>query len=149
MQLEFSGAPEIGAPRPAVWRKLTDPDFIAASAPGVEAVETLSPTHFRVTSGLGVGAMRVRFGLDVQLSDVVEPERLRMVSRGTGAGSEVDVVSSVRLEEVGAARTRLTWAATCTVSGVLAGLGSRFIEGTARRLTEDFWSDFAKRAGTG
>ena len=149
MQLEFSGAPEIGAPRTVVWRRLTDPDFIAASAPGVEAVETVSPTHFRVASGLGVGAMRVKFSLDVELSDIVEPERLRMVSRGKGAGSEVDVVSSVQLAELRADRTRLTWAATCTVSGVLAGLGSRFIEATARRLTEEFWSDFARRAGTG
>ena len=148
MKLEFSGAPEIGVARPAVWRRLTDPEFVAASAPGVEAVETISPTHFRVTSGLGVGAMRVQFSLDVELSDILEPERLRMVSRGRGAGSEVDVVSSVRLDELGSTRTRLTWAATCTVSGMLANLGSRFIEATARRLTEDFWSDFAQRAGT-
>jgi carbon monoxide dehydrogenase subunit G len=149
MKLEFSGAPEVGVPRAVVWQRLTDPEFVAASAPGVEAVESISPTHFRVTSGLGVGTMRVQFGLDVELSDVVEPERLRMVSRGKGAGSEVDVVSSVRLEELGSTRTRLTWAATCTVSGMLANLGCRFIEATARRLTEDFWSDFAERAGKG
>ena len=105
MKLEFSGAPEIGVARPAVWRRLTDPEFVAASAPGVEAVEAISPTHFRVTSGLGVGAMRVQFSLDVELSDILEPERLRMVSRGRGAGSEVDVVSSVRLDELGSTRT--------------------------------------------
>jgi carbon monoxide dehydrogenase subunit G len=59
----------------------------------------------------------------------------------------VDVVSSVRLEDAGAGRTRLDWAATCSVSGVVAGLGARMLEGTARRLTEDFWTDFARRAG--
>ena len=146
MKLEFSGAPVIDAPRQAVWQRLMDPNFIAASAPGVETVEALDPTHFNVISGLGIGPMRLQFRLDVELSDIVEEERLRMVALGRGPGSEVDVVSRVRLEEAGAGRTRLDWAATCRVGGVLAGLGARMLEGTARRLTEDFWSDFARRA---
>jgi carbon monoxide dehydrogenase subunit G len=149
MKLEFSGAPVIDAPRKAVWQRLMDPNFIAASAPGVETVEAVDPTHFNVISGLGIGPMRLQFRLDVELSDIVEEERLRMVALGRGPGSEVDVVSRVRLEDAGAGRTRLDWAATCSVGGVLAGLGARMLEGTARRLTEDFWSDFARRAGAG
>ena len=149
MKLEFSGAPVIDAPRMAVWQRLMDPNFIAASAPGVETVEAVDPTHFNVISGLGIGPVRLQFRLDVELSDIVEQERLRMVALGRGPGSEVDVVSSVRLEDAGPGRTRLDWAATCSVSGVLAGLGTRMLEGTARRLTEDFWTDFARRAGAG
>ena len=56
MKLNFSGAPEITAPRAMVWSKLLDADFVAASAPGVESVERVDPTHFKVISGLGVGA---------------------------------------------------------------------------------------------
>jgi len=55
MKLEFSGAPEITASRQQVWAKLMDPDFVAASAPGVESVEAVDPTQFKVVSGLGVG----------------------------------------------------------------------------------------------
>jgi carbon monoxide dehydrogenase subunit G len=146
MKLDFAGAPEIGASRNQVWARLTDPDFIAASAPGVESVERLDPTHFRVTSGIGVGPMRVRFELDVQLSDIVEPERLRMTALGRAPGSAVDTVSSVRLEPLGDNRTRLAWTATTTISGAVAGLGGRLLEPIARRLTEEFWSDFARRA---
>src|SRR5919106_6644571 len=142
MRLEFSGAPEITAAREKVWERLMDPNFIAASAPGVETVEAVDPTHFNVISGLGIAAVRLQFRLEVELSDIVQEERLRMVALGRGPGSEVDVVSSVRLEDAGPGRTRLDWAATCTVNGVLAGLGARLLEGTARRLTEDFWTDF-------
>jgi carbon monoxide dehydrogenase subunit G len=146
MKLEFSGAPVIDAPRNEVWARLMDPDFIAASAPGVETVEAVDATHFNVISGLGIAAVRLQFRLEVELTDIVEQERLRMVALGRGPGSEVDVVSNVRLEDAGPGRTRLQWAATCTVGGVLAGLGTRLLEGTARRLTEDFWTDFARRA---
>ena len=63
-----------------------DPNFVAASAPGVESVEAVDPTHFKVVSGLGVGAVKVKFKLDVELSDIVEPERLKMRGPRQGAG---------------------------------------------------------------
>jgi carbon monoxide dehydrogenase subunit G len=149
MQLEFSGAPEITAPRERVWERLMDPDFVAASAPGVESVQPVDSTRFKVISGLGIGPIRVRFQLDVALSDLVAPERLRMLAYGHAPGSTVEVVSSVRLVALGPGRTRLDWAATTTIGGTLAGIGGRLVEGTARRLTEDFWSDFARRVSAG
>ena len=145
MRLEFAGAPEVTVAREEVWARLTDPDFVAASAPGVESVEAVDPTHFKVISGIGVGPLRVSFQLDVALSDVVAPERLRMTALGRAPGSEVDTVSSVRLEPLGRDHTRLHWAATTTISGTVASLGPRLLEGIARRLTEDFWTDFARR----
>ena len=149
MKLEFSGAPEIDVPREKVWRHLMDPNFVAASAPGVESVEAVDPTHFNVISALGVGAVKVRFKLEVELSDVVEPERLTMAARGKAPGSAVDVISRVRLADAGTGRTRLEWSATSSISGTVASLGARLLESVARRLTEDFWSDFARRVSAG
>jgi carbon monoxide dehydrogenase subunit G len=149
MKLEFSGAPEITAPRAVVWQRLMDPDFVAASAPGVESVEPVDPTHFKVISGLGVGAIKVKFKLDVELFDIVEGERLKMRARGMAPGSAVDVVSTVRLEETGGDATRLNWSATSEVSGTVASVGARLLESTARRLTEQFWTDFARRVSAG
>ena len=149
MKLELSGSPEIAAPREQVWERLMDPNFVAASAPGVESVEALDPTHFKVVSGLGVGAVKVKFKLDVELSDVVPQERLRMAARGRAPGSAVDVVSDVRLAETGNGRTRLDWTATSTISGTVASVGARLLEGTTRRLTQEFWTDFARRVSAG
>jgi carbon monoxide dehydrogenase subunit G len=145
MKLEFSGAPEIHASRTKVWARLIDPNFVAVSAPGVESVEAVDATHFRVISALGVGSVKVRFKLDVELSDIVEPERLRMAARGKAPGSAVDVVSNVRLEDTGNGHTRLNWSAVSTLSGTVASVGARLLEGTARKLTEEFWADFARR----
>ncbi len=148
MKWDFAGAPEIRASRTKVWEKLMDPDFVAASGPGVERVERLDPTHFKVVSGLGVGSVKVRFTLDVELSDIVEGERLRMRASGKAPGSLVDVISSLRLEDCGNGHTRLNWSATSDLSGAVAQLGARFLEGTARRLTEEFWTDFAQRVSS-
>jgi carbon monoxide dehydrogenase subunit G len=71
---------------------------------------------------------------------------MRSVARGPG--SVVDVVSAVRLEEAEAG-TRLNWSATSDVSGTVANLGPRLIEGTARMMSEQFWTDFARRVSLG
>jgi carbon monoxide dehydrogenase subunit G len=148
MTFQFSGDPVITAPRQVVWERLTDPDFIAASAPGVESVEAVDPSHFTVVSGLGLGPIKVSFTMEVELSEVVERESLRMRSLARGSGSVVDVVSVVRLEDAQDG-TRLKWSATSEVSGTMAGLGSRLIEGTARMMSERFWTDFARRVSFG
>ena len=148
MKLEFSGAPDITATRQVVWARLTDPDFVAASAPGVESVEKFDSRHFRVASGVGLGAMRLAFQLEVRLMDVVEPHSLKMRAVGTGAGSHLDVVSDVHLEDAESGRTRLRWSATTDVTGAIASLGPRAVEVAARHLTEQFWTDFARRAGS-
>ena len=149
MKLEFSGAPEITATRDRVWERLTNPDFVAASAPGVESVDAVDPTHFKVISGLGVGAIKVKFKLDVELFDIVEGERLKMRARGKAPGSAVDVVSHLQLEDAGPGKTRLNWSATSEISGMVASVGARLLESTARRLTEQFWTDFAQRVSAG
>jgi len=149
MKLEFSGSPVIRATREYVWSRLTDPDFVAASGPGVEAVETLDPTHFKVVSGLGVGSVKVRFKLDVELFDIVEGQSLKMRSRGKAPGSMVDIVSSLQIADAAPGTVRLDWSATSEVSGTVASVGARLLEGTARKLTEGFWTEFARRVGEG
>ena len=93
--------------------------------------------------------VKVRFTLDVELFDIVEGERLKMRARGKAPGSNVDVVSALQVEDAGNGHTRLNWSATSDVSGTMASVGARLLEGTARRLTEQFWTDFAQRVSAG
>jgi carbon monoxide dehydrogenase subunit G len=145
MKFEFAGSPTIDAPRERVWARLIDPHFLAQSAPGVESVETIDSTHFKVLSGLGVGSIRVRLTMDVELYDIEPGRSAKMRMHGQAAGSAIDVVSDMRIVTAGPASTQLSWSATCQVSGAVASIGARLMEGAARRLTEQFWTDFARR----
>jgi uncharacterized protein len=149
MKLEFAGSPEIDGPRDRVWERLMDPNFVARSAPGVESVQSLDPTHFKVISGFGVGSIKVRFAMDVELFDVVPLKSAKMRVRGKAPGSAIDIVSGMTIEDSGPSRSRLDWSATTEVSGTVASVGARLLEGTARKLTEQFWKDFARRVSHG
>ena len=146
MKLQFSGSPEIAADRERVWQRLMDPHFVAQSAPGVESVEIIDPTHFRVASSFGAGSMRIRFPIDVEIFDIVPGRRARIRVRGKAPGSTVNVVSSIEIQDAGQPGTvRLNWSATSDFNGTVAGIGGRLVEAAARKLTEQFWTDFARR----
>jgi carbon monoxide dehydrogenase subunit G len=122
-----------------------DPHFVAQSAPGIESVDPIDPTHFKVISGFGVGSIKVRFAMDVELFDVVDRESAKMRVRGKAPGSAIDVVSSMQIADAGSSGSQLNWSATSEVSGTVASVGARLMAGTARKLTEQFWTDFARR----
>ncbi len=147
MRLEFSGAPEIAAPPEEVWRRLLDHKFVAAIAPGVESVEAADDRHFKVVAGLGVGAVKVKFQLDVELTDLKPPHSLKMTARGKAPGSGVDVTTELEIEPVPPNRSRLKWSATSEVRGTVASVGARLLKGTAQKLTASFWQKFAERVG--
>lgn len=143
MKLNFSGAPEVDAPLAEVWPRILDPHFVGRHGPGVESVEVLDATHFKVITGFGVGAIKVRFGIDVELIEVNPPTGLTMTARGKAPGSAVEVTAALALEVIDAARTRMTWTAETLVHGAVASVGARLMEGTARKLSEQFWNRFA------
>ena len=98
-------------------------------------------------SGFGVGAVKVKFQLDVELSDVKPPNSLKMSARGKAPGSGVEVSTTLEIEPVPPNRSRLKWSATSEVRGTVASVGARLLKGTAKRLTESFWHTFAARVG--
>lgn len=145
MKLTFSGAPEMAAPRSVVWSCLMDPDFVAQSAPGVERVDRIDDTHYTVVSALGVGSIKLRYNLNIELTDIEAPERATVKALGNAPGSVVEMVASITLEEPAPGRTIMRWNSESVVSGPLAGIGGGLLEGTARKLTGQFWEDFARR----
>jgi len=111
----------------------------------IESVEATDASHFKVISGFGVGSIKVRFAMEVDLFDIVPGRSARMRVRGKAPGSALDVLSSLEIQDAGPDKVRLNWSATSEISGTVAGVGARLMEGTARKLTELFWTDFALR----
>lgn len=149
MKLQFSGSPEVTATRERVWAALLDPRFVAASAPGVEDVEVISPERYDLHLGLGVAFIKVHVVMHVLMHDLEPGRRAKLTATGTAPGTEVEVRSHIRIEELSTDRQRLNWVAEGEVHGALAGLGARLLEGVVRSFTEDFWNDFARRVSAG
>ncbi|MBM4185719.1 MAG: carbon monoxide dehydrogenase subunit G [Gemmatimonadetes bacterium] len=145
MRMRFGGAPEIRATRAAVWKALLDPHFVASVSTAIERVDAKDPTHFSVVAGLGVGMLKVRFTIDAELFDIVELQSAKLKARGKAPGSTLQVTTGFTLTELEPSLVRLAWTAESEVGGTVASVGARLLEGTARRLAEEFWQDFADK----
>jgi carbon monoxide dehydrogenase subunit G len=135
--MQFEGSVEIAASRQAVWAFLLDFDRVAACGPGVESVEKTDDGHARVDARIGVGFISARFSIDLELGEVVAPDRAEILGRGDAPGTQVEGRAAMRLSGPEAGPTTLDWTADVEIFGSLAAVGARLIESTANRLIDD------------
>src|SRR6476646_6562764 len=145
MALHFEGTQQIKAPQEKVWAFVLDPNKVAECAPGFKSMEILADDHFKPTISVGIGAVKATFTLDVQREDVTPRSHAAMRGRGNAAGSAVDMKAAMDLTPVSADETTMAWTADVNVSGVIASVGARLMEGTAHKLTAQFFDCFRQK----
>jgi carbon monoxide dehydrogenase subunit G len=138
--MRFEGTQPINAPIEKVWAFVMDPDKVAGCAPGFVSMEKLGPDHFKPTLGVGVGAVKMNFTLDVTLVDLQQPTHAGVRGHGVAVGSAVDIDSAMDLVAESDTLTRMNWMANVNVSGKIASMGARLLEGVAHKLTERFFT---------
>jgi carbon monoxide dehydrogenase subunit G len=132
--MQFAGTVEIKADRETVWRFVVDPEQVGACGPGVESIETIDATHFRAKAKVGVGFISARFVVNLALVDTEEPIRAVITARGQAPGSAVDAKGAMHLSGPTDGPTTMQWEASVDISGSLASVGSRLIEGQANKM---------------
>jgi uncharacterized protein len=129
--MHFEGTVEIAAPRDRVWAFVMDPQQVGQCGPGVETIDVADDTHFKATARVGIGFISARFVVNMEFTDVTAPEGATIKAHGQAPGSAVDANARMRLSDGDAGGTRMDWSADVTISGTLASVGARMIEGTA------------------
>ncbi len=137
--MEFSGTQTVAATIEKVWAFLMDVNNVAACAPGFQNLEVLEDERWKAVVAVGVGAVKAKFTLDITRPEMQEPEHMTMKGRGKAPGSAVDLFGDMRLTSLEGGVTGMDWKATVTVSGTIASVGARLLQGTAQRLTGQFF----------
>jgi carbon monoxide dehydrogenase subunit G len=133
--MEFSGSVDIPATRERVFAFVTNPDKVASCGPGVESVEVVDPTHFRAKAKVGVGFITARFVVDLEIAEQTPPEMAVIKAHGQAPGSAVDGLGRMNLVEGPTpGTTTMHWGAEVNISGMIASVGARLIEGTANKM---------------
>jgi uncharacterized protein len=137
--MEFSGTQTITAPIETVWAFLMDVNKVASCAPGFQSLEVLEDEHWKAVVAVGVGAVKAKFTLDVTRPEKEEPAHMIVKARGKAPGSAVDMFGDMHLTSLDSDQTRMDWTASVIVSGTIASVGARLLQGTAERLTGQFF----------
>ena len=144
--MDMTGEYRIPAPREKVWAALNDPETLKRSLPGCESLEKVSETEFVATVVAKVGPVKAKFNGNVGLTNLNPPESYTIAGEGKGGAAGFAKGSAdVRLTETDANATVLVYTARADVGGKLAQLGSRLIDGTAKKMADEFFDNFRQQ----
>ncbi|MBH5399031.1 carbon monoxide dehydrogenase subunit G [Bradyrhizobium sp. CNPSo 4010] len=144
MAMTMSGEIQLAAPREVVWTKLNDPIVLKACIPGCEELERIDDGGFRAVAKMKVGPVSARFKGKVTLNDLDPPRSYTILDEGEGGvagfakgGAKVSLLE----REDG---TLLTYHVDAQIGGKLAQLGQRLVNGTAKKLADEFFANFVR-----
>ena len=138
--MEMKDQRDIAADRATLWAAILNPDVLKACIPGAQEVTGTPQTGFEATVVQKVGPVKATFKGAVSVSDMVEGQSLTLTGEGKGgAAGFAKGGARVHMEDIEGG-TRLSYEVDAKVGGKLAQLGSRLIDGFAKKMADDFFS---------
>lgn len=146
--MEMTGTLRIAADRARVWEALNDPAVLKKCIPGCQELTGSPSEGFAAVVKQKVGPVSATFRGEVSISDVVELESYTIT--GEGKGGVAGFASGGAAVRVADAEdgTELTYDVKANVGGKLAQLGSRLIDGFARKMADQFFDRFRAEVET-
>lgn len=142
--MEMSGEQRIPLAQQRVWEALNDPEILKACIPGCESIVRVSDNEYKVAMTAAIGPVKAKFSGKLLLSDMNPPNSYSLAFEGSGGAAGFGKGSAqVSLAPEGSG-TLLTYKATASVGGKLAQIGSRLIDGVAKKMSDDFFARFNK-----
>lgn len=133
--MKFEGTVTIAAPKDKAWAFLMDPEQVGPCGPGVESIDIIDETHFKAKAKVGVGFIKAHFTIAMEMADLRPTDHATVKAHGQAPGSAVDATAQMDLRDGEAAGTTvMDWSADVNISGTLASVGARMIEGTAHKM---------------
>src|SRR3954470_22127481 len=141
--MELSGERIIPAGVEATWAALNDPEILKACIAGCESLERVGDDGFVAVVAMKIGPVSARFKGSLKLSNVNPPTSYTINFDGQGGVAGFGRGSAdVALAPISEHVTKLAYTARATVGGKMAQIGSRLIDATASKITDDFFKAF-------
>jgi len=145
--MEMSGEQVIPAAQAEVWRGLNDPEVLKSCIAGCESIERVSDTEYTMVTLAAIGPVKARFRGKLLLADLDPPSSYSLSFDGQGGAAGFGKGSARVSLAADAAGTRLSYAVKAQVGGRLAQIGSRLIDGVAKKMADDFFAAFKQNIG--
>ena len=128
----------VPAPRERVFAALIDPAILQKCIPGCESLVETGPDTYEATLKIGVAGLKGTYKGKASISNTRPPEALTLGFEGKGGPGFVRGSAAIALSADGTA-TNVSCEADVQVGGLIAAVGSRLFEATAKKLADDFF----------
>jgi len=140
--MQLSDQRTINAAPETVWAAILNPDVLKACVPGCESMTGSAAEGFEAVVVQKVGPVSARFTGAVKLSDIVEGREVTISGEGKGGPAGFAKGSAKVTMTPEGEGTLLAYEVNANVGGKLAQLGSRIIDGFAKKMADQFFERF-------
>jgi len=140
--MNLSGERLIAADVSVVWAGLLSADILKECVPGCTEMSGSASEGFEATVVQKVGPVKATFKGAVTLSDMEPLQSLKMSGEGKGGPAGFAKGGAVVHLEKDSDSTLLRYDVEAKVGGKLAQLGSRIIDGFAKKMADQFFENF-------
>jgi 2-furoyl-CoA dehydrogenase large subunit len=146
--LAMAGSVDLPATPEQVYAVLLDPDALVKVIPGCHALERIGENRYRADVTIGIGLVKARYSAQISLSDLDPPHALSLGGKGVSSLGSAEGAGRITLEAI-ASGTRLSYDYSAAVSGKVAAVGGRMLEGAAKVVLRQLFEQLGSQAGGG
>ena len=140
--MKLTGSYKLNVKKEIVWKALNNPNILKQCIPGCDSFEKESVTSFKALVTNQIGPMNATFSGTVELSNIQENVSYTLSGVGQSSVGFANGSANVKLLEKNGITT-LSYVVNVSVGGKIAQLGSRLIDGVAKKMSDYFFGRFA------
>ena len=132
--------------RERAYELLQDPDILAKCMPGTERLSRIGPDEYEMKMKMVISSVKGLFGGTVRLADQSPPDSFRLLVEGSGKVGFVKGEGVLTLAPIEAA-TEVRYEGEVQIGGMIAGVGQRLLDVTAKLIIKKFFEKFTGEIG--
>ena len=140
--MKLTGSYKLNVKKEAVWNALNNPEILKQCIPGCDSFEKENDNTFNASATNQIGPMNATFSGAVTLSNIKKNESYTLSGEGQSSVGFANGSANVKLVEENGI-TILSYEVNVDVGGKIAQLGSRLIDGVAKKMSDYFFGRFA------
>ena len=140
--MKLVGSYKLNVKKEIVWKALNNPKVLKQCIPGCESFEKEKGNIFYASATNQIGPMNATFSGSIQLSNIRENDSYTLSGEGQSSVGFANGSANVKLTEENEITT-LSYEVDVNVGGKIAQLGSRLIDGVAKKMSAYFFGRFA------
>ena len=143
--MKLSGSYMVPAARQRTWDLLLSPDVLCRSIPGCKHLARVGENEYDLKMSLAISSISGLFDGKVRLADQRPPESFRLLVDGSGRIGFVKGDGLLTLAP-GDETTEVRYDGDVQAGGLIAGVGQRLLETTAKMIIKRFFERLAAEA---
>jgi len=136
--MTLQGTQKIAAPRDRIFEALTNPAVLQKCIPGCQELEKTGEDQYKAKLAAGVGPVKGVFAATISLKDITVPSQFTLVVEGKGQPGFVKGSGTLNLSEEDDSTT-VEYSGDVNIGGMIASVGQRMIQATAKLLAGRFF----------